>query len=64
MSRPVEDILFGATSPQAKLTTRVMNVILAIVLIFSIVVMASNLLVDISYPLLDPRAAAKKTEDE
>ena len=39
-------------------------VILAIVLIFSIVVMASNLLVDISYPLLDPRAAAKKTEDE
>ncbi|SFN86780.1 ABC-type dipeptide/oligopeptide/nickel transport system, permease component [Cohaesibacter marisflavi] len=39
-------------------------VILAIVLIFSTVVMASNLLVDISYPLLDPRAAAKKTGDE
>jgi ABC-type dipeptide/oligopeptide/nickel transport system permease component len=39
-------------------------VILAIVLIFSIVVMVSNLLVDISYPLLDPRAAAKRTEDE
>lgn len=39
-------------------------VILAIVLIFSIVVMTSNLLVDISYPLLDPRAAAKRTEDE
>ena len=33
MSRPVEDILFGAPSPQAKLTTRVMNVILAIVLL-------------------------------
>nr|WP_321526901.1 ABC transporter permease [uncultured Cohaesibacter sp.] len=39
-------------------------VILAIVLIFSTVVMASNLLVDISYPMLDPRAAAKKTGDE
>lgn len=39
-------------------------VILAIVLIFSIVVMTSNLLVDISYPILDPRAAAKRTEDE
>jgi ABC-type dipeptide/oligopeptide/nickel transport system permease component len=39
-------------------------VILAIVLIFSTVVMASNLLVDISYPLLDPRASAKKTGDE
>ncbi len=39
-------------------------VILAIVLIFSIVVMTSNLLVDISYPLLDPRAAAKKKGDE
>lgn len=39
-------------------------VILAIVLIFSIVVMTSNLLVDISYPLLDPRAAAKRTEDD
>lgn len=39
-------------------------VILAIVLIFSVVVMTSNLLVDISYPLLDPRAAAKRTEDE
>ncbi len=39
-------------------------VILAIVLIFSVVVMTSNLLVDISYPLLDPRAAAKRTENE
>lgn len=39
-------------------------VILAIVFIFSAVVMTSNLLVDISYPLLDPRAAAKKTGDE
>jgi ABC-type dipeptide/oligopeptide/nickel transport system permease component len=39
-------------------------VILAIVLIFSIVVMLSNLLVDISYPLLDPRAAAKRKGDE
>ena len=39
-------------------------VILAIVLIFSIVVMLSNLLVDISYPLLDPRAAAKRGGDE
>jgi peptide/nickel transport system permease protein len=39
-------------------------VILAIVLIFSMVVMVTNLLVDISYPLLDPRAAAKRTEDE
>lgn len=39
-------------------------VILAIVIIFSTVVMASNLLVDISYPLLDPRAAAKKDGDE
>lgn len=39
-------------------------VILAIVLIFSIVVMTSNLLVDISYPLLDPRAAAKKKGEE
>ena len=39
-------------------------VILAIVFIFSAVVMASNLLVDIAYPLLDPRAAAKKTGDE
>jgi ABC-type dipeptide/oligopeptide/nickel transport system permease component len=39
-------------------------VILAIVLIFSIVVMVSNLLVDVSYPLLDPRAAAKKKGDE
>ncbi|WP_316858938.1 ABC transporter permease [uncultured Cohaesibacter sp.] len=39
-------------------------VILAIVLIFSTVVMTSNLLVDLSYPLLDPRAAAKKTGDE
>ena len=33
MSRPVEDILFGAPSPQAKLTTRVMSAILAIVLL-------------------------------
>ena len=39
-------------------------VILAIVLIFSVVVMLSNLLVDISYPLLDPRAAAKKKGDD
>ena len=39
-------------------------VILAIVFIFSTVVMVSNLLVDISYPLLDPRAAAKKEGDE
>lgn len=39
-------------------------VILAIVLVFSIVVMVVNLLVDISYPLLDPRAAMKRTEDE
>lgn len=39
-------------------------VILAIVFIFSAVVMTSNLLVDISYPILDPRAAAKKTGDE
>jgi ABC-type dipeptide/oligopeptide/nickel transport system permease component len=39
-------------------------VILAIVLIFSTTVMVSNLLVDISYPLLDPRAAAKKKGDE
>ena len=39
-------------------------VILAIVLIFSAVVMISNLLVDISYPLLDPRAAAKQTGGE
>ncbi len=39
-------------------------VILAIVLIFSSVVMLSNLIVDISYPLLDPRAAAKKEGDE
>ncbi len=39
-------------------------VILAIVLIFSVVVMTSNLLVDISYPLLDPRAAAKRTEND
>ncbi|MCF7914779.1 MAG: ABC transporter permease [Spirochaetaceae bacterium] len=39
-------------------------VILAIVFIFSVVVTTSNLLVDISYPLLDPRAAAKKTGDE
>ena len=39
-------------------------VILAIVLIFSVVVMVSNLLVDISYPLLDPRAASKKKGDE
>ena len=39
-------------------------VILAIVVIFSIVVMLSNLLVDISYPLLDPRATGKKVGDE
>ena len=39
-------------------------VILAIVLIFSIVVMLSNLLVDIAYPLLDPRAASKKKGEE
>jgi len=39
-------------------------VILAIVFLFSVVVMTANLLVDISYPLLDPRAAAKKTGDE
>jgi peptide/nickel transport system permease protein len=39
-------------------------VILAIVLVFSAVVMIVNLLVDISYPLLDPRAAMKRTEDE
>jgi len=40
-------------------------VILAIVLVFSAVVMITNLLVDISYPLLDPRAAMKrKGEDE
>ena len=39
-------------------------VILAIVFIFATVVMLSNLLVDISYPLLDPRAAAKKQGDE
>lgn len=39
-------------------------VILAIVLVFSIVVMVVNLLVDISYPLLDPRAATKRTGDE
>lgn len=39
-------------------------VILAIVFIFSMVVMFSNLLVDISYPLLDPRAAGKKEGDE
>ncbi|MBP7202323.1 MAG: ABC transporter permease [Propionivibrio sp.] len=39
-------------------------VILAIVLIFSVVVMLSNLLVDIAYPLLDPRAASKKKGEE
>lgn len=39
-------------------------VILAIVLIFSIVVMVANLLVDISYPLLDPRATTKKRGEE
>jgi ABC-type dipeptide/oligopeptide/nickel transport system permease component len=40
-------------------------VILAVVLVFSAVVMVANLLVDISYPLLDPRAAMKrKGEDE
>lgn len=39
-------------------------VILAIVLVFSVVVMTSNLLVDISYPLLDPRAANKKKGEE
>ena len=39
-------------------------VILAIVLVFSFVVMASNLLVDISYPILDPRAASKKKGEE
>jgi peptide/nickel transport system permease protein len=39
-------------------------VILGIVLIFSIIVMISNLLVDISYPLLDPRASARKQGDE
>lgn len=39
-------------------------VILAIVLIFSFVVMASNLIVDIMYPILDPRAAAKRIGDE
>ena len=39
-------------------------IILAIVLIFSFVVMTSNLLVDISYPLLDPRAASKKKGED
>jgi ABC-type dipeptide/oligopeptide/nickel transport system permease component len=39
-------------------------VILAIVLIFSIVVMLSNLLVDIMYPLLDPRAEYKRKGGE
>lgn len=39
-------------------------VILAIVFIFSLVVMISNLLVDISYPLLDPRAASKKKGED
>ncbi len=39
-------------------------VILAIVLIFSVVVMLSNLLVDITYPLLDPRAEYKRKGGE
>lgn len=36
-------------------------IILAITLIASVLVMVSNLLVDLAYPLLDPRAAAKRT---
>ncbi len=36
-------------------------IILAVTLIASIMVMVSNLLVDLAYPLLDPRAAAKRS---
>jgi ABC-type dipeptide/oligopeptide/nickel transport system permease component len=36
-------------------------IILAVTLIASVLVMLSNLLVDLAYPLLDPRAAAKRS---
>jgi len=36
-------------------------IILAVTLIASVLVMVSNLLVDLAYPLLDPRAAAKRS---
>ena len=52
--------MFSIPAPAQALLGSDYPIILAVTLIASGLVMVSNLLVDIAYPLLDPRAAERR----